>query len=281
MSTHRCSPPRRSQGSPWKRAVTMSMRRSGVAVIRHYSSRPWVEKGACSRSTAIRRPSRPAGSVLPTKCGLRSCTRRLPTSARSCRHTRTIVLAAVCSSTSACPRRRARGPRPRRAARGHQLPLPRGSSGQALHAARVADRPGPEGPAPRAPRRAAAPEAHRPQEPTGIGGAAEEPPRPQRAAARGGATRVNARAALIIAVPLLWLAALGSAAGAIYCKHRARQMVVELEALNARRDNLEIEWGQLQLEQSAWSTHAFVERVASAKLRMAMPPPKQIEIVAP
>jgi len=92
---------------------------------------------------------------------------------------------------------------------------------------------------------------------------------------------VNARAALIIAVPLLWLAALGSAAGAIYCKHRARQMFVELEALNARRDNLEIEWGQLQLEQSAWSTHAFVERVASAKLHMAMPPPKQIEIVTP
>lgn len=92
---------------------------------------------------------------------------------------------------------------------------------------------------------------------------------------------MSVRAALIIAMPLLWLAALGSAAGAIYCKHRARQMFVELEALNARRDNLEIEWGQLQLEQSAWSTHAFVERVASAKLHMAMPPPKQIEIVAP
>jgi len=92
---------------------------------------------------------------------------------------------------------------------------------------------------------------------------------------------VNARAALIIAVPLLWLAALGSAASAIYCKHRARQMFVELEALNARRDNLEIEWGQLQLEQSAWATHAFVERVASAKLHMAMPPPKEIEIIAP
>ena len=92
---------------------------------------------------------------------------------------------------------------------------------------------------------------------------------------------MNARAALIIAVPLLWLAALGSAAGAIYCKHRARQMFVQLEALNARRDNLEIEWGQLQLEQSAWATHAFVERVASAKLHMAMPPPKQIEVVTP
>ncbi len=87
--------------------------------------------------------------------------------------------------------------------------------------------------------------------------------------------------ALLLALPLLWLAALGSAAGAVYCKHRARQLFVELETLNARRDNLEIEWGQLQLEQSAWSTHAFVERVASAKLHMAMPPPKEIEIISP
>ncbi len=86
---------------------------------------------------------------------------------------------------------------------------------------------------------------------------------------------------MVIAVPVLWLAALGSAAGAIWCKHRSREMFVELESLNARRDNLEIEWGQLQLEQSAWSTHAFVERVASTKLRMATPPPKEIEIISP
>jgi cell division protein FtsL len=86
---------------------------------------------------------------------------------------------------------------------------------------------------------------------------------------------------LIFVVPLLWIGALGSAAGVIYCKHRARQMFVELEQLNARRDNLEIEWGQLQLEQSAWSTQAFVERVANNKLHMAMPPPKEIEIIAP
>ena len=86
---------------------------------------------------------------------------------------------------------------------------------------------------------------------------------------------------LIIVVSVLWIGVLGSAAGAIYCKHRARQMFVELEQLNARRDNLEIEWGQLQLEQSAWSTQAFVERVASTKLHMAMPPPREIEIVTP
>jgi cell division protein FtsL len=92
---------------------------------------------------------------------------------------------------------------------------------------------------------------------------------------------VRERAILIIAVPLLWLAALVSAAGAIYCEHRARELFIQLEALNARRDNLQIEWGQLQLEQSAWSSHAFVERVASTRLHMAMPPPQNIEIVAP
>jgi cell division protein FtsL len=86
---------------------------------------------------------------------------------------------------------------------------------------------------------------------------------------------------LLVAMPVLFLATLGSAAAAIYCKHRSRELFVELERLNAHRDNLDIQWGQLQLEQSAWSTHAFVERVASTKLHMAMPPPKEIEIIAP
>ena len=89
------------------------------------------------------------------------------------------------------------------------------------------------------------------------------------------------RAALAVVVATLWAAALGSAAGAVWCKHRARELFVALEALDARRDNLQIEWGQLQLEQSAWSTHAFVERVASTKLHMSLPPPKEIEIVSP
>jgi cell division protein FtsL len=86
---------------------------------------------------------------------------------------------------------------------------------------------------------------------------------------------------LLLTVAILWVGALGSAAAAIYCKHRTRELFVQLEQLDGHRDNLEIEWGQLQLEQSAWSTHAFVERVASTKLHMAMPPPKDIEIVTP
>lgn len=92
---------------------------------------------------------------------------------------------------------------------------------------------------------------------------------------------MSGRAALVIALPLLWLAVLASAAGAVYCEHSARELFIELEALNARRDNLQIEWGQLQLEQSAWSSHAFVERVASTRLHMALPAPQSIVVVSP
>lgn len=86
---------------------------------------------------------------------------------------------------------------------------------------------------------------------------------------------------LPLALATLWLGVLGSAAGAVYVKHRSRELFVELERLNQRRDNLEIEWGQLQLEQSAWSTHAFVERVASQRLRMATPRAEDIQVVGP
>jgi cell division protein FtsL len=86
---------------------------------------------------------------------------------------------------------------------------------------------------------------------------------------------------LVVIVPALWLLTLGSAAGAIYSKHRARELFLELERLNRQRDELEIDWGRLQLEQSAWSTHAFVESVATQKLRMTTPQPAEIEVVAP
>ena len=82
-------------------------------------------------------------------------------------------------------------------------------------------------------------------------------------------------------LPLLWVVALGSAAGDVWCKHRTRGMFMQLQQLAEQRDNLDIEWGQLQLEQSAWSQHAFVENVASNRLHMATPPAQEIKIVAP
>ena len=89
-----------------------------------------------------------------------------------------------------------------------------------------------------------------------------------------------ARFGWVIAV-VLWFGVLASAGGAIYTRHRSRELFVELERLRSQRDGLETEWGQLQLEQSAWSAHAFVERVATTRLQMMSPDPVRTRVVAP
>jgi cell division protein FtsL len=86
---------------------------------------------------------------------------------------------------------------------------------------------------------------------------------------------------MTIVLPVLWLAVLGSAMQVIYARHKARDLFVHLEKLNAERDSLEMEWGRLQLEQSYWSSHAFVERVANAKLQMNLPQTRDVRIVRP
>ena len=85
----------------------------------------------------------------------------------------------------------------------------------------------------------------------------------------------------MLALPLLWLAVLASAVGVIYARHQARELFVRLEKLNAERDRLDMEWGRLQLEQSAWSSDAFVERVANPKMRMNIPQTRDVRIVRP
>lgn len=89
------------------------------------------------------------------------------------------------------------------------------------------------------------------------------------------------RSLLVIVAALLWCSVLGSAAAAVYAKYRARELFVELERLSSARDELDADWGRLQLEASAWSTYAFVERVASERLHMSIPDSRDIEIVAP
>ena len=84
-----------------------------------------------------------------------------------------------------------------------------------------------------------------------------------------------------LAAVMLWFLALASSAAVIHARHQARELFVELEKLNTRRDNLEIEWGQLQLEQSAWSSPAFVEQVATTQRHMSTPAPRSIKVMQP
>ena len=84
---------------------------------------------------------------------------------------------------------------------------------------------------------------------------------------------------LIVAV--LWVAVLGSSLGVVYAKREARSRFNELQQLTKKRDDLDIEWGQLQLEQSTWATHGRVERVAREKLHMVIPQASDLRIVQP
>jgi cell division protein FtsL len=90
-----------------------------------------------------------------------------------------------------------------------------------------------------------------------------------------------ARIFLPLLVAVLWLSVLGSSVQVIYARHKAREVFVRLEQLNTERDSLDMEWGRLQLEQSYWSSHAFVERVANAKLQMTLPQMRDVRIVRP
>ncbi len=79
----------------------------------------------------------------------------------------------------------------------------------------------------------------------------------------------------------LAVAVLASALAAVYTKHRSRQLFVELESLKAQRDDLNIEWGQLMLEQATWATPTRVELIARQRLGMTVPPSDTIRIVTP
>jgi len=65
----------------------------------------------------------------------------------------------------------------------------------------------------------------------------------------------------------------------VYTKHESRKLFVELEALTHERDELNIEWGQLQIEQSTWATHARIERVATEDLALERPETSEIYVI--
>jgi cell division protein FtsL len=77
---------------------------------------------------------------------------------------------------------------------------------------------------------------------------------------------------LLIAVIVLALSAVTS-------QHRARKYFVELQAEKERAQQMEVEWGQLQLEQSTLALPARVEGIASRQLQMQMPQSQQIQFV--
>ena len=84
-----------------------------------------------------------------------------------------------------------------------------------------------------------------------------------------------------MALLLLAAAVFVSAIGVVYSIHQSRKMFVQLQSLQAQRDEMDVEWGRLQLEQSTWATDARIEELASSKLDMIIPAPNMIVMVKP
>ncbi len=84
--------------------------------------------------------------------------------------------------------------------------------------------------------------------------------------------------------PVLWVFVFAvvcvvSALALVYTKHEARTLFIELEQLTHERDDLNIEWGQLQIEQSTWATHARIEQVATEDLELTRPGATDIYVI--
>ena len=71
-----------------------------------------------------------------------------------------------------------------------------------------------------------------------------------------------------------------SAVQVVVSQHQARRIFGELQKLESTRDELNEEWGRLQLEQSTWATDDRVELVARTQLNMVEPETKSIVLLA-
>jgi cell division protein FtsL len=80
-------------------------------------------------------------------------------------------------------------------------------------------------------------------------------------------------------IPFLLVATIATAISAAYAKHQSRKLFIELQGLQAERDAMNVEWGQLQLEQSTHTTHGKVENAARERLGMQIPGPQQVTIL--
>ncbi len=70
-----------------------------------------------------------------------------------------------------------------------------------------------------------------------------------------------------------------SALALVYTKHESRTLFIELQGLSQERDDLNIEYGQLQIEQSMWATHSRIEKLASEDLELIRPDSEDIYVI--
>jgi cell division protein FtsL len=86
---------------------------------------------------------------------------------------------------------------------------------------------------------------------------------------------------LRIFLALLILANVGSAIAVVYARHEHRQLFVAFNRQERQRDELNIDFGRLQLEQATWAEANRIDQVARNQLGMAFPSADETVVVRP
>ncbi len=75
----------------------------------------------------------------------------------------------------------------------------------------------------------------------------------------------------LFVLALLLIADIASGVAVVHARHESRRLFVELTRLEAERDEMNFEFGRLQLEQSTWAEPNRIEQIARGQLGMVMP----------
>jgi len=85
----------------------------------------------------------------------------------------------------------------------------------------------------------------------------------------------------VLALMFLVLANAASAIAVVYARQQNRRVFVELERLTGERDELNVEFGRLKIEQATWGEANRIEQVARAQLEMTFPTPAETVVLKP
>lgn len=83
----------------------------------------------------------------------------------------------------------------------------------------------------------------------------------------------------MITIALLLIFVLASGVSVVYTTFKSRYLLNQLQQLKTQRNELQVQWGQLLIEQSTFSLESRVERKASEELAMTTPKISEIVMV--
>jgi cell division protein FtsL len=85
----------------------------------------------------------------------------------------------------------------------------------------------------------------------------------------------------VIVLVALLAGVVATAVAVVQARHQHRQLFVELSALERERDELNIEFGRLQLEQATWADTHRIEQIARNQLGMKYPEAADLRVLTP